>query len=242
MLEASKFEFISFQAVVFTPELQLNINRIISTLVEEYSDKFDGDPVVLQIPHDAPREIPRMILKSKDESLKAQFSSTRLDIFWTRNYLRNSICDIDGFLGYCNKIFSSYRKLTTTRFGRLALIVNRIQLSANPGIELASHFCKKQWLKSKALNRPEDFEIHAFKRYKVNEEIGEVNSWIRHKTAKINIDTTNRDNAILVEQDLNTPQERNESDDFESIREFFFKTAPYEMEKIVELYYPARSK
>lgn len=242
MIKASCFEYLSYQAVVFTPELQLNINRVIAELVGKYSDRFNGDPVVIPIPPDAPREIPRIILKNQDESWKAQFSSTRLDIIWLRNYLKNDVLDITDFLNYSDKIFSSYRELTKTRFGRLALIINRIQKSSDPGKELASHFCKQQWLQSKALNRPENFELHAFKKYKVNEEIGEVNSWIRHKTVRVKVDMTNIANAISVEQDLNTLQERNEPDDYESLRKIFFKTAPNEMGKIFALYYPTRSK
>ena len=240
MIIASDFEYLSYQAVVFTPELQLNLNRILSAIVGQYSDKFNGDPVVFQIPPDAPREIPRMVLRNQDESWKAQFSSTRLDIIWLRNYLKNEILDISEFLNYSNKIFDSYRELTNTRFGRLAFIVNRVQKSSNPGRELANHFCKQMWLKTKALDRPEDFELHAFKRYKADEIIGEINSWIRHKTVRVKVDMTNMVNAILVEQDLNTPQEKNETEDYEPLLENFFLMAPKEMEKILDLYYPRR--
>ena len=237
MINASNFEFLSYQAVVFTPELQLSLNRILPTLIGEFSDKFNSDPVIIQLPPDVPREIPRMILKNQDESWKAQFSSTRLDVIWSRNYLRNDVLDSNEFLEYANKIFDSYRNLTRTRYGRLAFIINRVQESSNPGRELATHFCKQQWLESKALNRPENFEIHAFKRYKVNEEIGEVNSWIRHKTVKVKTDMTDIADGILVEQDINTPQERSESFDYEEIRKIFFRTASDEMQKIITLYY-----
>ena len=43
--------------------------------------------------------------------------------------------------------------------------------------------------------------------------------------------------GILVEQDINTPQERSESFDYEEIRKIFFRTASDEMQKIITLYY-----
>jgi len=244
MLKASDFEYLSYQAAVFTPDLQFNVNRVLAALVKEYSERFNGDPIVLPpFPPDAPKEIPRVILKSSDESWKIQVANSRLDVFWSRNYLESPILNIDTFLEETDRMFSSYRSITNARLGRLALVVKRIKVSQNPGRELAEHFCKHEWLddEAKVLNRPNQFEIHALKKYPALgnvPEIPEVNSWIRHKTAVIKANQTTQINVILVEQDMNTPQELLEAADLESIRSHFFKIIPQEMNTILSRYYP----
>lgn len=245
MIKASDFENISYQAVVFTPDLQFNVNRVLAALVEEYSDLFNGDPVVLPpFPADAPKEIPRVILKNSDESQKLQVAISRLDVFWSRNYLENPIVNIDDFVQEVNRIFSFYRSITSARFGRLAFVVTRSKISEKPGKELTGHFCKPEWLdnEAKVLNRPDGFELHAFKRYVVDTELPKVNSWIRHKTAVVKANHTTPINVILVEQDMNTPQEQLEISDLESERSIFFSKIPNEMDIILSRYYPEGNK
>lgn len=244
MIKASDFEYLSYQAVVFTPDLQFNVNRILSDLVNKFSDRFNGDPVVLPpFPEGAPKEIPRVILKDLDESWKIQIAISRLDIFWYRKYLENPILSVDHFLQETNEMVSFYRSITKARFGRFALVVNRIKISDNPGKELTGHFCKHVWLDedAKVLNRPDRFEIHSFKKYNAlgnNNEMPEVNSWIRHKTAEVKANQKTQVNVILVEQDLNTPIEQMEVSDLEPIRTNFYSTIPQEMNIILSRYYP----
>ena len=247
MINASEFEYLSYQAAVFTPDLQLNVNRVLAALVDKYSDRFNGDPIVLPpFPPNAPKEIPRVILKNANESQKLQVALSRLDIFWTRIYLENPILNIGEFIEESQSVISFYKDITRARFGRLAFVVNRIRITDNPGKELVNHFCKSEWLDedAKVLNRPDNFEIHAFKKYQVPGKNVEmpmlplVNSWIRHKTATIKATKTEQINAVLVEQDLNTLQEQIEVNDLDPIKLHYFTVVSDEMDEILSRYYP----
>lgn len=100
---------------------------------------------------------------------------------------------------------------------------------------LAEHFCKEEWHK-KPLNRPEGFELHAHKKYKL--ESFNVNSWVRSKTGHLQEEGADVSIA-LVEQDINTLAEESADRSFTS-DEFkqFFSIVLKEFDNILQMYYP----
>ena len=103
---------------------------------------------------------------------------------------------------------------------------------------LARHFCKDRWDKA-PLNRPENFELHAHKKFALGTDF-EVNSWARSKTGKLAGDGDDK-LIILFEQDINTLAEGTAERDFSKaeIKKFFGAVAS-ELDSILELYYPER--
>ncbi|MCI0342462.1 MAG: hypothetical protein L0216_15200 [Planctomycetales bacterium] len=121
--------------------------------------------------------------------------------------------------------------------GRLATVVTRIAEHETPGLFLARHFCKSRW-DAAPLNRPEGFELHAHKSYKLPSGL-KINSWVRNRTVQIVAPDQSERAAVSVEQDLNTLAEEANSSAFDErgIRSFFELAIP-EFDAILKLYYP----
>ena len=101
---------------------------------------------------------------------------------------------------------------------------------------LAKHFCKDRWYKA-PLNRPENFELHAHKRFTLASDFA-VNSWARSKTGKLSGDGEEK-TVVLFEQDLNTLAEEAPKRDFGEVEiKKFFGAAATELDSILDLYYP----
>jgi hypothetical protein len=105
-----------------------------------------------------------------------------------------------------------------------------------PGLFLARHFCKDRWDKA-PLNRPENFELHAHKKFTLASGF-EVNSWARSKTGKLSGDGDEK-LIVLFEQDLNTLAEEASTRNFcEAEIKKFFGAVATELDSILGLYYP----
>jgi len=228
-----QFIAISYQAAIFTPNLEFKKAVILKELLSQFSDLFDGDPEILPFPEEVPAQVPRIILKNSKGLWELNIAKSRIDLTADAYHIEGT--------SFCEKaiqIFRTYRIATNASVGRIAYIIRRFYETGNAGIELARHFCKENWL-STALNRPEDFKLHAYKKYRIDERIPEINSWIRHNVGQVPSEDLGNKKGIIVEQDLNTPVEKIESTNYiqEDI-DHFFTTAPSEMEKIMGLYYP----
>ena len=141
-----------------------------------------------------------------------------------------------SFLNTAMPLMVEYISEMKARVGRIALIITRYTKHDSPGRFLATHFCRDRWLTA-PFNRPEDFELHAHKKYPITSKLV-VNSWVRNKTAFMTSAAGNVP-VIVVEQDLNTLTEEIDTRDFSEveIREFC-NTASGEFDQILSLYYP----
>ncbi len=241
MISHTDFKDLSYQVSAFTLNFQMNINRILRAFLDKYSDRFNGEPVSIPIPEGAPKEIPRIILQSDDKIWKLQVSPIRIDFFWKGGTKEVEESTIGEFIRVAKDILSLYQEVTKTTYGRLALVFERIADIENPGLSLAKHFCKDIWTET-VLNKPEYFEIHAHKRYKVDDKITDINSWIRHKVVTIKLENQDEKKVILVEQDLNTPSENIIEEDFTvDMRQHFLDVMPSEIATILKKYYPHRN-
>lgn len=229
-LLAKDFRIFSYQTSLFTVTGSFVTNKILSSMLSKFSKNFDGNPVVLPLPSDTPPGIPRIILQSKDDSLKLEISPSRINIFCNLvNF--NSNIDIDFYFDLFLKIFEDYLTASGLKVGRLASVSTKFKKDDNPGLTLAKYFCKQQFIDN-PLKRPEKFELHAFKKYNFNNF--KVNSWIRFKTGIL---TLTKESIILVEQDINTLAEEMEKRLF-SINEIetFQNFSKIEHEQILEKY------
>ena len=244
MIGHSAFRFGTYQAVAFYANLRLAINKILPRLLSELADVLDADPIALPVPGEAPPEIPRLFLSNKDQSIRMEVSPQRADVRWQRKS-PSSEMNLEQFCDFSQRAFVCFHEAAHVMPGRIALVVNRFQPHENPGKALASHFCHPPLLsnepgKKGPLNRPEQFELHAHKRF----EIGSfrVNSWVRCKTGTIT-EEQKKHPIILVEQDINTLAEGLADTEFsgDDIREFHHLTVK-EFETIIRLYFPEGNK
>ncbi len=235
-LELSQFTYQALQVVSFYSGVHFSAAKLLPLVLSELNDQLGGDPVSLPLPADAPAEIPRIILSSKDKTLRMQISPLRVDLRWEAvsdvPVQIHQVCDL------ARKGFSVFSRATNAKPTRLALVVTRYHPTQNPAALLASHFCRPEFLVNlpehkAALARPENFELHA---HKIT-DLGQfrVNSWIRFKSANLQRGPKS-DRIILVEQDLNTATQAKDNEfDLDRMSEFHKLCMP-EFDNILRLY------
>lgn len=224
------------QASVFTPDEEVSPARFSKKLLPAWSTRFDADPFAIPNMPGLPVEVPRLVLNSKANLWRCELATARINFYWnnpdplTQKYPANDIYT------ELRSLVSDFLAAFEPRVARLAAVVHRISANDSPGRTLATHFCAEQWHKA-PFNRPENFELHAHKRYALGSGT-KVNSWVRNKTAFATRGPTTNP-VILVEQDLNTLAEDAQNAAFTTQQvSAFFEAAPTEFDSILKLYYP----
>ena len=232
---ASGFSLASCQATIYTPDEEISPVKLSKDFLPKFYDHFNADPITLPSMEGMPKEIPRIILQDKKNMWRCEFASARVNYFWRKSPDEVPVT-LEEFFGHAQKMLLGYKDHQNARVGRLAAVLSRYTIHPSPGIFLATHFCKESWLEA-PLNRPESFELHAHKKFNLDDKFI-VNSWVRNKTGTLT-QKESIDPIILVEQDINTPPEEIGNKDFsnEEISDFF-KCAIAEIENILKLYYP----
>lgn len=84
-MEKLRFLIQNIQSVLFIENFAFRNKLRIATRINEVVDNlFDGDPTMLDIPPNAPPEIPRIQLKDSKPIYSLNFSPTRIDFFTMR--------------------------------------------------------------------------------------------------------------------------------------------------------------
>lgn len=237
-LSAVDFSLALCQASLFTPDEEFSTAKITKSLLPKWLERFDADPMLLPYEQGMPLELPRIILKSKTDAWHCDMASVRINLVWRRpKSTAVATPALESFYGEAVTFLTDYVRLLECRVGRIAAVIHRYALHERPGQLLASHFCKDRWL-IKPLNRPEQFELHAHKRFWLPGQQFEVNSWVRNKTGWLS-QADQRSPIVLVEQDLNTlPEEADKRSYGEQDIQRFFAAAAPEFESILKIYYP----
>ena len=238
-LTASSFEIASCQATIFTPDGGLAVSKVMKNVFPSLETLFDGEPTILPpMPAGAPLEIPRIIFESTSEEWRCELSPGRVNVYWRRTKSTEACVSLGDFFRDAVEILRKYAAQLSPRIARLAALTTRFSPHEKPGLFLAAHFCKEKW-NDAPLNRPENFELHAHKRFTLASDFT-VNSWARSKTGKLSGDGVEKV-IVLFEQDLNTIAEEAPEKDFSEteVKKFFLAAAP-ELDRILELYYPRR--
>ena len=232
MIKVNDFNLRTIQVSLFVVESLFNSNKVFGHFMSHFGEVFNGDPVSLPLPPDAPGEIPRITLTSKDAKYKLEIASTRINIY--RNLVNSEDqINISDFFELAYEIVSEYMSCTCPVIGRIALVTSRVTQKDNAAFMIAKQFCKEKYM-TEPFNRPATFELHSHKDYSC--EGFNINSWVRCKSGKI----INPENAeiVLVEQDINTlAEEINEKKyDLDQIKKFY-NSMVVEQSKILEKYF-----
>src|SRR5438093_4571213 len=129
-LEVSQFAYHALQAVSFYSGSQFSGAKVLPLVLSELNNKLDGDPVSLPLPADAPAEIPRIILSSKDKTLRMQISPLRVDLRWEA--VSDIAVQIPEVCDLARRGFSVFSRATNAKPTRLALVVTRHHQTQNP--------------------------------------------------------------------------------------------------------------
>ena len=238
-VKAADFGIYKAQAVLFTPGASVRNHKILAYLLSKWGDLFAGEPISLDLPAEAlALGVPRVILKSEDSLTRLQVAHDRLDFF---RHADNA-CSLDAsqHLAQAIEIFNGYCKSMNIESTRVAAVVSRAADDDEPARTISRQFCREFWLDG-PINRPTEFEIHALKSYQMGRTVS-VNSWFRCKSGTLATgEEPNRTErrAVLVEQDLNTPngEARAPSLSPDTVREFF-ALATDELDGTLGSYFP----
>jgi len=234
MIDAAHFNISSIQCSIFTPGFSFRPAAFLMYLLEHWGNKFDGKPLSMPIPDDAPPEIPSIVLTSKDGSLKMDVSRSRTNVYWNKTSSEVNP-EVLSVIDEMNGILRDIIKEQGVSAGRLAFILNRFAPVEDVAKMLAAHFCKEKWLAT-ALKQPENFELHVHEKHTLGTGQFNVNTWFRVRTGHIVVDSKP---AVLVQQDINTMAEELESQHFqlEQIQTFFHEAVKLG-DQVLALYFP----
>ncbi|MEW6409668.1 MAG: hypothetical protein AB1488_06090 [Nitrospirota bacterium] len=188
------------QLVLFSPGIiivdKLKVANAINNIL---SGLFDGDPIILPLPEDAPPEIPRIKMGSKDGRYNLSIAKSRLDfIFKYEEDKRENLFPIPGLFEKFLTIFQYLKENIYTQITRTATVTNWIIELENP----AAEFLLSKYIRSETpIIKPYELELH----YLTKESIAgfDVNKWTRIKSArKISKPEQNRFISFLI--DINT--------------------------------------
>lgn len=237
-MRAADFRTDVRQGVVWTELFELSTRRILG-LTTAWARRFDGEPIVTPLAPGLPPDVPRLVIPSADGRWRIQVAPRRCDIFWETPPEQGDI-PADEFVGEAVQAFAAYFEQVIDpeelRVTRMAYTTRRWAPSANPGHELAQYFCRAELQEADGpLNRPEDFQLHAHKRYDPG-GLPQVNSWVRWVAAR---NPRTGQGAIVLSQDLNTLAEQEDTArySYEDVHNFIDRAAR-EVDAILHTYLP----
>jgi len=233
MLIASDFNLVNAQAVIFTPDYTaFSVPKFLACILGKYAGLYDGNVQTIPLPEQAPPDIPRVILQSKSETLKLQASPSRVDSL-LNNVLANK--SPEEVFAACTKVLEHYTQATEAQINRLALVFTWMHKKESSARLLIERFCKPE-LQTTIFNKSQSFEVHSHEKTTLGDF--STNIWMRCKTAEL-VTGNNSKQIIAIEQDINTLEE--EATHIFTINEIskYFQTASLEMNRLLELYFPA---
>jgi hypothetical protein len=222
------------QATVFTPSFIFATSNILKKLMELTPDMFEGEPTILPLPDDAPHEIPRITLESKEKMYKLEVAPARINFFRIKIKKEDQV-EPREFVQKAGEALTSLLDGIGANCGRIAAVINRYSYQDNASREIAAHFCKDNFLKE-LFDRPSEFELHSLRKCDFLESL-KVNSWVRIRSGHIKSDNGLSRPVVFAHQDINTLAEETKTYNNKEILSFFDSVCD-EFDKILKLYFP----
>ncbi len=223
----------SIQAALFIASIDLtNKITVANELKSSLIKIFNGEPLILPIPDDAPPEIPIIILKSKDESFALNIARSRIDLFFKN--IRNADISVDSV---SSDLLALINDISRILFKKFSCTINRMGTIATLSLDkedsvtdLVSHLDGKYFNASGKC----EAQVHLLSK----EDLGEyqVNNWVR----VVAQDHEPRNDKLLVVTDINTQREAIRNYDLDKIIHFF-KLAFTQIKNSTKLYAPINS-
>lgn len=221
------------QATVFTPSFIFSTSEILKKLIELAPDMLDGDPTVLPLPEDAPHEIPRITLESKEKTYKLEVAPARINFFQNKIKEEDKV-EPQEFVQRAGEVLISLLNGIGVNCGRIAAVINRFSYQDDPGKEIALHFCRDNFIEE-PFDRPSEFELHSLRKYDFLQSF-KVNSWVRIRSGRIKSEDGLSRPVVFAHQDINTLAEETKTYNSEEILSFY-KGVCSEFDKILKLYF-----
>lgn len=199
-----------YQISFFTPNvLYGNIQKAFRMLTERCEKTLNAKPAVIPLPDDAPKEFPRLILKSESGNKELALRLDRIDCVFNCSF-ENPISEIEvrrfkrEVLQWVSPFVSEF-KISVNRLGVVIQKGFEIKEGELPAEYVAKKYCQKKF-HIQPFGNAKNFELHCLKNYNY---LGlEINSWVRLQTLKLVssnkliIGVTNDMNHIPLDRDL----------------------------------------
>jgi len=235
MLKYKDFQEIDqLQTTVFTPNFIFSTSEILKKLMTLAPDgMLDGDPTVLPLPDDAPHEIPRITLENKEKTCRLEVAPARVNFFRNKFKEKEKVKPHE-FVESASQFLINLLDNIGANCGRIAAVINRFSYQDDPSKEIASHFCKDNFMKE-PFDRPSEFELHSLKKYEFLHSF-KVNSWVRIRSGRIKSEKGLFRSVIFAQQDINTQAEESKTYNREEIQ-LFYKSVCDEFDSILKIYF-----
>lgn len=225
------FQLQKIQTALFTPGINLAKPLDVAQNFINFTESlFDGQPVILPIPPDAPPEIPRIILKNSNDSYSCNISQNRVDFIFTEKGTPRSLSDEkDIFLRYLLlnvELLKNKQKVSINRVGTAITFLL-------PLLESSNKFINEKFLKERLFTDVYEVQFGVLKRLKLSNY--EINCWFKLNTLR-NTEDPSDDKAASVTFDINTRPDIYYDLNVEQVT-MFYKSALSHIEENIKIYF-----
>lgn len=224
----------SFQVALFSNMMSFDSKiDYASKLIAASNGVFDGEPAILPIPNDAPPEIPRVVVRSKDEKYVCNTSVNRVDLFFNpKKEIEMDLGHIrNDYLSVLTKVINFLNETYRFKIFRIGIVANFIvELKESANVFLVSKYLKE----TSGISDTFDVQLHflnkieLLKRYKANR-------WLRILTARKPNEIEN-DNFLAVTVDINTLPDVSHDFDRELVS-LVFSDVLKNMQELLDIHY-----
>jgi hypothetical protein len=224
----SKFFIQNIQGVLFIESFAFrNKLEVASKINSAVNNLFDGDPVMLDLPPEAPPEIPRIQLKDSNAVHSLNFSPVRIDFFYNEPGKPEKTLDslTNDYLKYLFSIAGLIKTAYNLGVPRIALVL-RVLGEMEDGSNLVVY--KKFLGENLFFKDAAALEIHALETTTMKDY--NINRWFRIRTTGL------QGNILSVEIDINTMPERPADFDLEKIKDFYRTSLEFARQKFLNCF------
>jgi len=214
------FPIQNIQGVLFIQNFAFRNKLLIASKINEaLNNLFDGDPTILDLPPEAPPEIPRIHLKDHNAVYSLNFSPIRIDFLYSEPGKPEKMLKAlsDAYLNYLFKIVDLIKSEYHLPTPRMALVLKTLsEMETESGLLIHDKFLGGN-LFFKGASK---LEIHALEKTTMKDY--NINRWFRIRTGiSAGIGLPVNEKALSVEVDINTIPETDLDFDTEKIKDFY---------------------
>ena len=172
---------------------------------------FDLLPTMISLPEDAPKELPVVLLKSKDNEYSCNISRINIDFMFTPKKTYEDFSEIEFFFNEkalsLLKFIEEYNEVNINRIG---FVLNYFMLNENPTSKIAHVYIKRD------IGETNELSI------RFNKKIKEDNLFVNNITSISSMEVDfdgKKQKGILIQRDINN-QVSNHKLKFEFLRDF----------------------
>lgn len=175
---------------------------VANSLITRAQGMLDGEPAVLPVPADAPPEVPRILLSSKDGAYRCNVGIDHVELMYVeRGKPASSVYQLrDAYLALLRNIAEGVRTEICTKVTRIGCVMEMVSFPAEDTVQLLM----TKFMQEKAFGSPLELQLHVL--HKMVWDSLQVNRWLR--LLSLRRQESGKEIPILAATiDMNTPGE-----------------------------------